>query len=437
MQQRSGIKRTGAVLLALALMLAVLWLPGRAPAASDTQYIRVLLSTEGAGTLSVPVSGSYTLLEANRAFTNGELTISASGGTVTVSHSSEGLLYSGRSVTLERASLARSAGSLTIRTAAGTRQYLGHFSIRSENGALQVVNRVPLSHYLYGVVAYEMSDDFPLEALRAQAVAAKGYALLHIRSTGHYDIGDTASDQVYRGYNAAYTNVISAVDTTANDVLYYNGRVLQCYYAASNGGWAILPGTRWSSKAYDGAFFSGADPYDMKNPSTPRELLFIPANYSEREMDTAARAFIDARLMAAAGAPGLIPENYRFAGVKSIDAVTASGEAGYKGDMDYTTVTVQATLTAVLVDEAVPSPTPSHAPTPSPTPEPVPAPTAEPTAAPEAAQPEDSAAPTAEPGPTEEPTPSPSPTPSHAPTPSPPPEPELTRDIPLSFSFLF
>ena len=54
----------------------------------------------------------------------------------------------------------------------------------------KVVNRVPLSHYLYGVVAYEMSNSFPLEALKAQAVAAKNYAEApEIPKTGHRSEG--------------------------------------------------------------------------------------------------------------------------------------------------------------------------------------------------------------------------------------------------------
>ena len=110
-----------------------------------------------------------------------------------------------------------------MKTASGTRLFLGHFSFTAANGVLQVVNRVPLSHYLYGVVGYEMSNTFPIEALKAQALAAKGYALLRISNSGSYDIGDTASDQVYKGYVSTNTNVIHAVDSTINEVLTYNG----------------------------------------------------------------------------------------------------------------------------------------------------------------------------------------------------------------------
>ncbi len=298
-------RRMLAIMLAL-LVVALLVPTSSAPADSGVQFVRVLLSTESAQSLSIPVKGSYTLVQAQRTFTNGTLTITGRGSTITVSHSSEGQLYSGNGVTIERTNLSRDAGYLTIKTAAGTRNYLGNFSVSSYNSVLTVINKVPFSHYLYGVVGYEMSNTFPLEALKAQALAAKGYALLKIRSTGSYDIGDTADDQVYKGYDPSYTNVINAVDSTMSDALYYNNMPLYCYYAASNGGWMILPSVRWSSTIYDGAYNTGADPYDMANPATPMEKIFLPGDYSEKEMGTAAFAFLDARLMAAVAGRGIV-----------------------------------------------------------------------------------------------------------------------------------
>ena len=184
-----------------------------------------------------------------------------------------------------------------------------------------------------------MSNAFPVEALKAQALAAKGYALLKIRSSGTYDLTDTSTDQVYKGYDSSLQNVINAVNATMRDVLYYNSVPLFCYYAASNGGWMILPSDRWPSAMYDGAYHYGADPYDLQNPVTPVEKVFVPANYSEKEMGTAAFAFLDARLMAAVSDRGVIPSHFYFGGIQSIDSVTSSGTAGYADDLNHTTVT--------------------------------------------------------------------------------------------------
>ncbi len=449
-------KRYKCILLGILLLLTALLPAARDANADDgVTYIRVLLSTENAGSITMDVSGSYLLSESSRTFTGGKLTVKADGSTVTVTHSSEGLLYSGKTATVERMLLNRSAGAIRFHVVSGTRSFLGNFTITASNGKLNVVNRVPLSHYLYGVVGYEMSNEFPIEALRAQAVAAKGYALLHIGSSGRYDIGDTASDQVYRGYAPEDTNVINAVDSTISDVLYYNDKPLLCFYAASNGGYMLLPGVRWKEKIYDGAYASGPDIYDMKNPSTPRETVFIASDYSERAMGARAFSFLDARMTLAIVSSNAIPEHYHFLGVRSVDAVTSSGEAGYKGDLDHTDVSVRATVRTEMDAAYIPTPTPAWDPTPSPTPEnePTPSPTPPhetPSPTPEPVAPaegEEGYDPNWQPpAPTELPEtptptpawdPTPSPTPEWPATPSPTPATEILRDVPVSFSFKF
>ena len=125
----------------LALGLMVLAVPlTSAPADSGVQFVRVLLSTQGASSISVPVKGTYTLAQAQRTFTDGTLTISASGSTVTISHSVEGQLYSGNSAIIERTNLSRDAGYLTIKTLAGTRNFLGNLQLSASNGILTVEN---------------------------------------------------------------------------------------------------------------------------------------------------------------------------------------------------------------------------------------------------------------------------------------------------------
>ncbi len=202
------------IAIAAALMLLLLTVPfTSAPADSGVRFVRVLLSTQSAQSLNIPVKGTYTLAQTQRTFTNGTLTISASGSMVSIKHSAEGQIYSGSGATLERVDLSRDAGYLTIKTAAGERKYLGNFAISASNNVLTVINRVPLSHYLYGVVGYEMSNAFPIEALKAQALAAKGYACLNslLRT---YDLTDTSNDQVYKGYDSGLQNVINAVNAT-------------------------------------------------------------------------------------------------------------------------------------------------------------------------------------------------------------------------------
>ena len=263
------------IALILALVLVFALLPaGTSLADSGYDTIRVKLSTNNATALSIYASGEYFVQENGASFSGGTLTVRSNlDGTLTLYHSSLGSLYTGANLHLMRAKMDKSAGYLQLN---GYR-YLGHFYIAPlSSGYLRVINEVPLAHYLYGVVAYEMSDSFPMEALKAQAIAAKCYAL-SLRSSGDYDIGDTSSDQVYRGYYAGYSNVIAAVDSTIQEVLTVNGKLLCTYYAASNGGETMLPSQAWSGRSSSG-YAVAQDPYDLRNVYAKKETVTVPLN---------------------------------------------------------------------------------------------------------------------------------------------------------------
>ena len=82
--------------------------------------------------------------------------------------------------------------------------YEGDLSVSLADGGLRCILRIHIEDYLKGVVAYEMSDSFPLEALKAQAVAARTYAMGRkwVSAARDYDVVDTTQDQVYRGWTA-------------------------------------------------------------------------------------------------------------------------------------------------------------------------------------------------------------------------------------------
>jgi len=162
----------------------------------------------------------------------------------------------------------------------GTIHYLGQMQFLSTTGNLQMINHVPFEQYLYGVVAYEMNNNFPLEALKAQAVTARGYAASRINGRGTYDVVDTTVHQVYKGYNPNYRRAIQAVDETKGEILQYRGEMIDTYYAASNGGQTELPGNTWgggSKKNADYPYLAQKDdPFDLRNPSSLTESFFVP-----------------------------------------------------------------------------------------------------------------------------------------------------------------
>ena len=230
-----GIKKAALALCIFAFILSALPAPNLA-AEPASQTVRVKLSTNNATAIAVSVKGKYFIKECGLLLPSGTLTLRSNfNGTISAVHSTYGELYSGDTISLMRTDMQPSAGYLSF----NSRRYLGHLYARAlSSGYIQLVNEVPVAHYLYGVVAYEMNNLYPLDALKAQAIAAKSYVLSIIaeKPNASYHIGDTSADQVYKGYNSSYTNVIEAVDSTISEVLTVNGRILTAYYSASNGG---------------------------------------------------------------------------------------------------------------------------------------------------------------------------------------------------------
>lgn len=125
----------------------------------------------------------------------------------------------------------------------GKRAYRGRIEVGRYNKAtLTAVNIVPLEEYLYGVVPSEMSSTWHEEALKAQAVCARSYALTKAGYGGAsnakkgYKIVDTVSSQVYKGYSAESVKATKAVDATKGEMICYDNKVIAAYYFSTSGG---------------------------------------------------------------------------------------------------------------------------------------------------------------------------------------------------------
>ena len=118
--------------------------------------------------------------------------------------------------------------------------YYGGFEYIRYNGSdkLTVVNIVDVEDYVKGVIPYEMGAAWPLETLKAGAIAARCYVQYNYGKYSAYgfDIVNTASDQVYSGTNYANATTDAACDATRNMYLAYNGKLVSAYYYAANGG---------------------------------------------------------------------------------------------------------------------------------------------------------------------------------------------------------
>lgn len=114
--------------------------------------------------------------------------------------------------------------------------FKGRVLVFSDGGQLIAVNFVRLGDYLSSVVGSEMYHHWPLEALKAQAVAARSYALTHhVRpASDYFDLDNTQRFQAYKGINMETTNTQRAVTETGGEFISYDGGIVESLYAASD-----------------------------------------------------------------------------------------------------------------------------------------------------------------------------------------------------------
>lgn len=119
------------------------------------------------------------------------------------------------------------------------KKYRGSVTMQSlAESDVTLINELPLDEYLYGVVASEMSPSWPLEALKAQAVAARSYALATIGRHSDYgfDLCNGEHCQVYKGMEQEDSNIIEAVAATSGRILTYEGKVITAFFHSTSGG---------------------------------------------------------------------------------------------------------------------------------------------------------------------------------------------------------
>ena len=109
---------------------------------------------------------------------------------------------------------------------------------KSKNGLLFAINRLDIEKYLYGVLHHEVAPWWPMEALKAQAVAARTYAYYQAQvSRGNdYDVKSSTSSQVYGGSTTERYRTKKAVDRTAGQILTFEGKVFPAYFHATCAG---------------------------------------------------------------------------------------------------------------------------------------------------------------------------------------------------------
>jgi stage II sporulation protein D len=128
--------------------------------------------------------------------------------------------------------------------------YRGFFWIYIMNNRLVIINHVNLEEYLYGVLPREISPSWPEPALKAQAVAARTYALYHMvkREKELYDVFSTTASQVYGGRDSEYSSTRKAVDLTKGLILSYKKKIVLALYHSNSGGETEKAEDVWGSR---------------------------------------------------------------------------------------------------------------------------------------------------------------------------------------------
>ncbi len=137
---------------------------------------------------------------------------------------------------------------------------------------LQLINHLPLEAYLEGVIAVEMSPSYPLEALKAQAIASRGFAYCKASAASAgkrpFDLVDTREDQEYLGAGFSTLGVVKAVLETRGVIPTIHGNPFIPLFSASSGGYSaaiddVFPGARdlYSRESLSGVMLAKPDPY--------------------------------------------------------------------------------------------------------------------------------------------------------------------------------
>ena len=203
--------------------------------------IRVLVA-ENQQVFRVNVKGAYALraLPSLKVLKQGERL-----SDVNLSVSSRGF-YFGKEEFLASGIRIKTAGDRDLRL--NQSQFRGTLDIfKDRNGSMFAVNRIGIEDYLYGVLPHEVAFWWPTEALKAQSIAARTYALYQARvsAAAEFDVKSGTSSQVYGGTARERFRTNRAVDETRGQVLTYQGKLFPAYFHATCAGTTAAAKELW------------------------------------------------------------------------------------------------------------------------------------------------------------------------------------------------
>ena len=329
-------------------------------------YLRRLQITD---TLNLTIHGEYMTGDGKTVFSDGtNMTIVQRNGQL-VLHSGGIVVAMGNKIQLVRCQSECERQGITI--AGNDGLYEGDLSLDIDNGVIRPILSIHVEDYLLGVVPFEMGDSFPLEALKAQAITARTYALRKSGSSGAYDVEDTTNDQAYRGRTTYSPLSEQAVKETEGICGVYRGALAQCYYSASNGGQTELGQHVWPTSNPDayGYMDMRDDPYDLENKKSVVKRYSIRKKPNADGIGTALHHALVSAMAEQLTRIGVEadPELIRFDEIQNIEAITPKYD-GNSRLMTELRFTVKISTRAYTFRQT-PTPQSSQTPSPSDTPE--------------------------------------------------------------------
>jgi stage II sporulation protein D len=310
---------------------------------TKTGKVRVLLTS---GRSSFPLASAQTIWGAGKSLAAGSYSVTRSGSTV---------LIGGK--TFPSGTTFRSAAHLSV----DRQPFRGKIQIYAPGG-LAAVNLLGLDSYVRGVVANESPSSWHREALRAQADAARSYALAAGGHCGNSVIGRNVlcrgtSDQVYGGINSETAATNAAVTATAGEVVMSGGSVATTFFFSTSGGSTVNKAEEWGGS--DLSYLQTEnDPYDNLSP----HHTWGPTD-AEEDCPGAGRdcVFTRASMSSRLGISGIrdMTVGARNSGhrVERVDIVTAGGTAMRTGAQIRSELGLRSTWFSIGVLSLVPEKT--------------------------------------------------------------------------------
>ena len=230
------------LVIILAILAAACCIPPATCPAKLSQYIRVAIIQDVAS-LNLRISGPYEIRDS----LSQQVLSRGKNLKTTVAAYKEGILLAGMNFKTPKIFIQTDGSGVIV---IDGRRFRGDIQlVKKDNAHLMVINRIELEDYIRGILYHESSHYWPLEALKAQAIVCRSYALYQMQENRlkDYDVTSDIYSQVYGGMTSERYRTNRAVDVTEGEVLHYQGKILPAYYHATCGGYTEDASLLWNT----------------------------------------------------------------------------------------------------------------------------------------------------------------------------------------------